>query len=196
VKVKHKILYITLLLLVLPSAWSCNVQPPDKWPTIVGTDVTADLDVHYTIDALGIVTVNVPDPTITIKVDVRTYNMNQGFKITTIMQNASNEFVVIAPEGIYSGAGSSTDFNQTWVGENMSGTYVQDSGEPPQGTTEITYTIMPDRLPTLYQDWFATVNGSPMQVTRYVFHFIVLIQDAGGRSDTFDFELQSKLVAG
>jgi len=76
----------------------------------------------------------------------------------------------------------------------MKGTYVQGSGKPPWGVTTLEYFFYVDWLPTLVSDWYISTAKTIFQTTRYIYNYRVIIKDAGGRTDSFNFTVNSLLL--
>jgi hypothetical protein len=72
--------------------------------------------------------------------------------------------------------------------DGMVGEYIE--GSPPQGVTEIKFSFKPEWFPTTYGDW---VNGTVVS-DKYVYYFVVIIEDMEGRTDSWDFSVTSTLT--
>lgn len=212
-KVKNLIKQILLLIVIMPILVSCNIQPEDKWPVITDWKCTGDLDVvFFTSDSIGIPQVSIANPRISVEVKVRTYNVNQDFTAKIVLERLRWEFFEIHPE-----TGDILSFEEDYPFDSMAmtfdnpiddphgdpteiieikgikGTYVANSGQPPWGETRLSFFFEPVWRPTLPIDWVGIDTKTQLQYTtlRYVFLFKVIIQDAGGRTDSFKFQMTS-----
>jgi hypothetical protein len=188
----------------------CQFEPEDKWPVIVTWDVSANLNIKCSRKG-GVITLKVPDSKVDVFVDVRTFNANQQFTVKTLLQRVRKEYTVYYP-GVYVSKfvdlppdelttptddpldDPFTDPTEPFVWDGLVGTYQAGSGHPPQGVTQLKYFFYPAWLPLYATAWYWTEDRYPALANRYVYLFEVIIEDAGGRTDTFDFTLSSTLI--
>jgi len=125
-----------------------------------------------------------------MKVDVRTYNANQAFKATIILDSIWREGIYLPTGDVIGGYLLPDDFTKPDIIDRMQGSYVADSGNPPQGISELSFSFLPRFFPDSMVAWF---DGSNLFL-HYILNFKVVIEDAGGRTDTFDLRLDSNLI--
>lgn len=208
---RYPIAKFGLLVFLIPLLMSCNIEPEDKWPVITDWSADCDLNVHVTaITPFGFEW-NIPKERVDVKVKVRTYNANQGFKVTVILERLRREFTYGGEEGdedypfdmfqtpvdnpIDDPHGDPTE---VIVFDNLAGTYVPNSGKPPQGVTELSFFFYPNWTPYFVRDWYVPADPvagtADFFVFSYVYRWKVIVEDSGGRSDWFTFTKESTLV--
>jgi len=189
--VRYTILIVGLLLLLVPLLVGCELKPEDQWPVIAGWQVTANLDCAAKLDKkTNIVTLTLPASTaINLKIDVRTYNANQAFKVTVINQSLRRDFMTGEPPEYFPFYWTQGDPTVPSTLDWIHAGYVTGSGRPPQGLAEITLGYSP-AFPTSLSDWWL---GGTTVVNRYSWSFLVIVEDAGGRTDTFEFSEASNM---
>jgi hypothetical protein len=194
VKVKYTFLKIGLLLILttlLVGLLGCNIQAEDQWPVITTWGADANYAVSAKIDAnTGIPIITWPASWFTnMTVDVRTYNANQAFKATIILTSIESEGVTLATGDITGSTLLVGDFTEPFVIDRMQGSYVADSGNPPQGITELKFGFVPRFIPDSIGAWY---DGTHLTL-RYILSFKIIIEDAGGRTDTINLAVDSNL---
>ncbi len=202
---RYHVALLALIVLIVPMLVGCEITPQDKWPTITNWATTEDKKVVLTIDLTTLIpTLNLPPSGVDVIADVRTYHTNQYFTCIILTESWSRNKTVFVG-GIP--AGSVTN---SWLGgpqfrkERVQGTYVCDSGKPPQGTTRLALGMCYP-VPAGIQDWigYHIEGGRPVLDylgERYTYNLRYLLEDAEGRSDTFTFsfsiELELVIVGG
>jgi hypothetical protein len=176
---KYPIARYGLLILLIPFLISCQMKPEDKWPVITSHTVTAD----FTITAKnvsGIFQFTVKDRSADLKFQIRTYNANQGWKTKVILEGVDRYI---------GGSVVSLPITELSALDGLTGTYVTNSGHPPQGVVELSLTFEPNYFPLTLDEWF---NGTTL-TNQYIYHYRLIVEDMGGRTDTITFNIVSTL---
>lgn len=217
---KYQTLFIGLLILMIPFLMGCNdlVQPDDKYPVITNWNINPT-SLYVTVvgppDYVLPHIIPVPNPPrVDVTVDIRTYNANQQFTAKVVIERLTRELVYEDPASPTGTTWFEEDYpfdqfgmpvdnpiddphgdpTETFIWDGLIGTYVANSGAPPQGVVEIKFFFEPSYFPVFLSDWIFThpdYPGLTVQVNRYKYNFKVILEDAGGRSDTFKFRLDS-----
>jgi hypothetical protein len=215
--VRYQTLFIGLLILLTSFLLSCSndpLQPEDKYPVVTDYNWVANLNVKVTTTPAGWL-LTIPDRMVKMTVRVRTYNANQQFTAHVVLERVTRYFEVIdmltglAYEGAedypFDNFGTPVDEpiddphgdpTETIDWDGLVGAYVKDSGAPPQGIVEIKWFFLPKWLPLFTSDWyFIDPTGRYAKGTeRYEYLFKVIMEDMGGRTDTFSFPIGSTLL--
>lgn len=212
---RYPIMRLSLLLLLVPLLMSCSIEPQDKWPVITDWTVTPG---NLNVELVGppdyaLPHIIVPEPQLKLEVTVRTYNANQTFTARVMIERIRREFWLIDPlTGALLADGEEdypfdyfttpvdepVDFphgdpTEPIVWDGLKGEYVSGSGEPPWGETKISFFVRPNWFPIWKQDWLDYDPHYQLnkETNRYMYLFKVIMEDSGGRTDTFSFELHS-----
>ena len=213
---RYQTLFIGLLILLTSFLFSCSndpLQPEDRYPVVTNWAVIpTNLDINVDTTPLGYL-LTIPDRSLKVTVNIRTYNANQQFTAHVILERMTRDFEIIdmvtgaveegAEDYPFDKFGTPTDepINDPhgdpteqidWDG--LIGTYVANSGTPPQGVVEIKFFFIPKYLPMWSSDWYVT-SGTLVKVTsHYEYNFKVIMEDMGGRTDSFDIPIGSTLI--
>ncbi len=201
VKVRYPIARLALILVLVPFLLSCEITPEDKWPEIVDTEINANLNVTLELlEGFGIPQIKVPNRQIEAKVTVRTYHGNQPWTVHVVLDGVRVDktfYEGLIPTQTLQYA---VPVTETFLWENYTGSYLG-GGHPPQGNVLLTLTFEPDYFPVYLSDWISfDIDPDTGGLTinwindRYYYDFVVIIEDAEKRSDTFDFTLISELI--
>lgn len=193
---------LVLLVIMLPVMAGCQFTPEDKWPVVTYTNVAADFTVTLEIEkTYGIPRLTIPSPAVATTIGVRTYRMNQPWRVDFVLERVKqvltvyNEFGL--PQAQYEVALPVTEIHRF---DSVLGT-PQPGGHPPQGTTELGLNFSVDWFPLGLEDWIQygidPVTGAfkiYWITDRYIYYFRAVVEDMDGRTDTFHFEIYSELV--
>jgi hypothetical protein len=172
----------------------CETKPEDRWPVITTWSVTADLTVSASIDTTsGLITVTPPDSKVKIHTVIRTFNANQQFTAKVVLQNVVKDYSNIYPDGTVISETSVLTLSSLATWDGIVGTYVAGSGQPPQGEVTIDLFVVPSFIPLSINDWYVKTPTFTELTTLYTYNFLVIMEDMGGRTDTFDFTVYSTL---
>ena len=189
-KVKYKIAGFVLILIIVPLLMGCELTPEDKWPVLVDEIVDADFTVSVTeIEDLGLLQFKVVKERVDLTLDIRTFNANQGFKVEIILQDIQQNFTDYTNPTAPVSYSALMGFIETFKRVSVTGEYID--GSPPQGVTELTLYFTPSWFPVTFTDW---INGAII-TDSYIYYFLVIIEDMDGRTDSFEFQLTSRLAA-
>lgn len=189
VKVNYKFLKLAFLLILIPFLMGCNIKPEDQWPVIVNENIDANFTVIMTIpEALPIPFLTIAKDTVDMTIDIRSYNANQGWDVKVVLE----DIIVYATDWgdltLPIDSIGKLGITETYRIENVIGNYI--SGNPPQGITEIKLYFTPSWLPLSFNDW---IQGT-IKVDRYEYYYILIIEDMGGLTDSWEFVIVSTLV--
>jgi len=206
--VKKTIVKYGLLLLVLPVLMALNMGcnnafgPDDQWPVIVSWKHSENFDVTLKIiKPYGIPQLIVPNREIDLTFYVRSYHATQPFTVRVFLKGVEQE-VTLYNDNLPGGpAIRNLPITEIAVFDNYVGTYVAGSGNKPQGVAELKFGVIPDFFPVNVSDWVQidtddeTGAVSIAEITeRYIYNFLVVVEDSEGRTDTFCFNVISKLI--
>lgn len=185
----YKFMKLAFLLILIPFLMGCNIKPDDKWPVIVSDTIDANFTVIMTIpEDFPIPFFTISKDTVDMTIGIRTYNANQGWDVKIILENIikhSTDWENLATPIDYV---SNLGLSETLRLDNITGEYI--SGNPPQGITEIRFYFTPGWLPLTYNDW---IQGTTM-VDRYEYFYVLIIEDMGGLTDSWEFIIVSTLI--
>lgn len=198
VKVRFRFAILGLIILLIPFVVGCEVGPEDKWPVVVGWTIESNLDVAAEqSEDFGIISLKLGSDTVKTTIQVRTYNVNQDFKFTFLLERLSSSTTEYA-------GGFPTDtiiadktFSEFYTIEHQKGTFK--SGKQPQGIVEFALSFKPQFNFESIGNWLNTVDdpelGTIFYVTDYYdFRYRVIVEDADGRTASFYFDVTSKLL--
>ena len=193
-----------LLLLVLPVLMALNLGcnnafgPDDKWPVIVGWDHSEKFDVTLKIiKPYGIPQLEVPNRQIDLGVQVRSYHATQPYTIRVFLKGVEEDVTLYADNLPAANTVRNWPITEVATFDDYVGTYVANSGNKPQGVGQLTFSVVPDFFPTAVSDWVRVdmQTGTILEVSdRYIYNFLVVIEDSDGRTDSFCFNVISKLI--
>jgi len=180
--------------------FGCNrIGPEDKWPVVSNVTINANLNVTLEfIDVIGAPRITVPNRTVGVQLDVRSFNAGQEWKVTTFLESVDRYWTTYEDNLPQISHHENIDILGSYYSDHIVGSY--QGGLPPQGTARLTVQLYLDWFPEATSDWIAyTIDGEgnfQMQwlTDRYVYHFRSVVEDLEGRSDTFDFDLYSILI--
>ncbi len=200
-KVRYKIAYMVLLLVIVPLLGSCEVTPQDKWPVIVTyatpEGVICTLKIEET---LGIPYIEYTLPELIVETDVRTYHSTQDFTVR-IWQTDITRTMTMYEGGLPVGTVClvmPTDIR--YEEDHIKGEYI--SGDPPQGIVRLKLGLSDFPVPGSVTDWIdyeqLETGGLALEsiTYQYVYHYRYMLEDAEGRTDTFEFSITIDLKFG
>lgn len=187
---KYQIAIFALLIILLPLVTGCELKPEDQWPVIAGQTLSANFTINVSQSAeLGIIQFKVARDFFDLSLDIRSFNANQGFDVKLILQSIDWYFTDYSNPNLPMSYGATLPMEPgTTRFENLFGEYI--GGTPPQGTTRIKFTVFPGWFPTTFADW---VSGTAI-IDKYVYNYIVIIEDMDGRTDSWEFFITSTLA--
>lgn len=200
-KVRHKIAYMVLLLVIVPILGGCEITPDDKWPVIV-TYATPD-GVICTLkieETLRIPYIEYTLPELIVETDVRTYHSTQDFTVK-IWQTEISQTMTLYEKGLPVGTVCvvmPTDLRYEY--DHVKGEYI--SGDPPQGIVRLKLCLGDFPVPGSVTDWvdYELVEEVGLVLEsityQYVYHYRYMLEDAEGRTDTFTFSITIDLKFG
>ncbi len=195
-----------LILLVIPFLMAfntgCNDEwgPEDKWPKITHWEHNENFDVTLKIlKPFGIPQLKLPNRTVNMKIQVRSFHADQEYTVRVFLEQV---------DWMYTAYSNNAPAGTTSVGLPVTGIYWDDavvgtviSGKPPQGTAELEFFFEPSYFPLAIDDWLSytqdPVSGAmdiDWVTDRYIYHFICVIEDKDGRTDSFGFTVISELI--
>jgi len=167
----------------------CELTPEDQWPVIAAEAVDANFTITVTQNQeLGIVLFRVGKDSFDLTLDVMSYNANQGFDVNLVLKSIDKYATDYAGSDLVSQGGPFMTESSTTRYADVIGEYI--SGTPPQGIARIVVTNSPPWFPTSFGDW---VSGTSI-TDKYVYNYIVTIQDMDGRTDSWEFSITSALA--
>ncbi len=189
VKVKYKYVKLAFLLILIPYLMGCNIKPQDQWPVIAYEEIDANFTVVMTIpEDFPIPFFSIAKDSVDMTIGIRSYNANQGWDVKVVLEDiivhTTDWADLSAPIDGISNLGTS----ETYRIENVIGEYK--GGNPPQGISEIKLYFTPCWLPLSFNDWF---QGT-VKVDRYEYYYVLIIEDMGGLTDSWEFVIVSTLV--
>lgn len=187
----YKFMKLAFLLILIPFLMGCNIKPEDKWPVIVSDNVDANFTVVMTIpEDFPVPFFTIGKDTVDMTIGIRTFNANQGWNVKIILEDVIVYATDWADLTLPIDSVGNLGVTETLRLERIVGDYI--SGNPPQGITEIRFYFTPSWLPLTYNDW---IQGT-VKVDRYEYFYVLIIEDMGGLTDSFEFIIVSTLVIG
>jgi hypothetical protein len=197
--VRLKFALVGLLIPLIALLSSCNVGPPDKWPDIITWNLAYNYDTTLSFNDAGLPTFSQIDPTADVNIQVRTFNVNQDFRISLSLDRAE-EFVQVF-DGNLIPIGSTTrvyQLNERHIVNPAIGTYVPGSGHPPQGITELGLFFEPElvgkeRLLVIQDPFTGSVQSIELTM-KLTMYYTIIVEDLDGRTDSFEANFVSDTI--
>ena len=204
---KLTIMKYTLVLLVLPLMLmltvGCNdlVGPEDKWPDIISWTHTENFDVVVDIlQPYGIPQLTVPDRTVEVTTQIRSYHALQEYTIRIVLTGITETITMYENNLPAASQCFFIPYSEVHYEDSVIGSYLIGSGQPPQGVSEFLFYYDPGWFPTAVGDWIRLGTDTETGATyiasvteRYQFHYRVIFEDPDGRTDTYDYCIMSEL---
>lgn len=189
---------LALVLILIPFIASCEIRPEDKWPNITTHEVAANFDVTLEIlEAIGAPRLTIPDRTVDLSIDIVTYHTNQKFTVKIFLYEVVQTVTFYESNLPTNTVCVSLPITEVHRADEVTGT-VLGGGHPPQGKTQLRLFYTPDFFPTALSDWISYSITDKIQINwitdRYTYNYRVIVEDAEGRSDTFDYSIISQLI--
>lgn len=199
---RMKIVLAGLIMVMVPLFMGCQISPSDKWPAILTWENVYNFDTTVTLNALGLPSFTVIDSSVETTVTVRTYHINQDFSVRIVVDRIVAEALAFSVEELEP-LGSVLlldDDPGFWLLDPAEGIYIPGSGAPPQGNVNlvINWEVPKAADSKFFQTLIPEISSEPIYllVTREDFFYRCIVEDAGGRTDSYNFQLTGYTIIG